>query len=62
MDEDLMLAVKVTGLIIAAIVVIGILLATPCAYYQSKVTGYSFAECFWAGDSIKTINLHRDSK
>lgn len=48
----------ITGFIIF-LFLIAFALSAPTAYYQSKITGYSFWECFWAGNTIKTVQVDK---
>ena len=53
---------KYIAYLVGFIVLFAILLNIIGSYYQAQLTGYSFAQCFWAGDTIKQINLVKKSK
>jgi len=50
----------VVGGIFGLAFLLAFILGLPPAYYQSKITGYSFWECFFAGSTVKIAILKED--
>lgn len=51
--------IKISVLVVLSLIALCLTIGSISAYYQSKITGYSFWTCFWAGDTVKTINLKK---